>query len=199
MILGGPAGQYRPSTVDRRGAHMRDVVLYTLLSLDGVAEEPGNWMFEADDEVFENLARVIRTQDDVLLGRGTYDYWADYWPTSDVQPFADFINGKPKHVFTSDAADLAWSGSVRADAPLETYVQQHKSAPGGDIGAHGSIRLAQALMAANLVDRFELVIVPTIAGSGRRLFTDAADLQRLDLTTVARSSTGCVFLGYRRR
>lgn len=64
---------------------MRKVVLYTLLSLDGVAEEPGDWMFDVDQEVVDNLARVIQDQDAVLLGRGTYDYWVDYWPTSDVR------------------------------------------------------------------------------------------------------------------
>lgn len=68
---------------------MRDVVLYQLLSLDGVAEEPGDWMHEVDDAVVENLRSTISRQDDILLGRGTYDYWAGYWPTSDVQPFAD--------------------------------------------------------------------------------------------------------------
>lgn len=65
---------------------MRALTLYTLLSLDGIAEEPGNWMFEADEEVFRNLASIIAAQDDVLLGRGTYDYWSDYWPTSTSRP-----------------------------------------------------------------------------------------------------------------
>ena len=53
---------------------MRTVALYTLLSLDGVAEEPGDWLFEADDAMVENLGRVIGRQDAVLLGRGTYEY-----------------------------------------------------------------------------------------------------------------------------
>ncbi|WP_122818013.1 dihydrofolate reductase family protein [Nocardioides pantholopis] len=178
---------------------MREVVLYTLLSLDGVAEEPGNWMFEADDGVFENLAGVIATQDDVLLGRGTYDYWAGYWPTAQVQPFADFINGTTKHVFTSSRPDRPWSTSVVADAPLVPYVERLRHGAGRDIGVHGSIGLAQDLLAADLVDRLELVVVPTVAGSGRRLFTDTADLRRLHLVKTARSSTGCVLLGYGRR
>ncbi|WP_134767062.1 dihydrofolate reductase family protein [Nocardioides sp. 1609] len=177
---------------------MRDVVLYALLSLDGVAEEPGDWMFEADHDVVENLAAVISRQDDVLLGRGTYDYWADYWPSSDVQPFADFINQTPKHVFTSTPPARTWSRSVVVDAPLEAYVQQLKGGTGGDIGVHGSIRLARSLLAADLVDRLELVVVPTLAGSGRRLLGDDSALRRLGLHTVARSGTGCVFLGYGR-
>lgn len=178
---------------------MRDLVLYSLLSLDGVAEEPGDWMFEADEEVFDNLAGVIATQDDVVLGRGTYDYWAGYWPTAQVQPFADFINRTPKHVFTSSPPKQPWSETVVVAAPLRSYLGQLKDGPGRDIGVHGSIAVARDLLAADLLDRLELVIVPTLAGSGRRLFTDAVDLRRLDLVKAARSRTGCVFLGYARR
>ncbi len=71
---------------------MRNVVLYQLLSLDGVAEEPGDWMFDTDRAIFDNLGAIIEKQDAILLGRTTYDYWVGYWPTSDIEPFATFIN-----------------------------------------------------------------------------------------------------------
>ena len=86
--------------------------MYELMSLDGVADEPGNWMFDVDSDVIDNLGEVISAQSDVLLGRGTYDYWAGYWPSSDVEPFAGFINSTPKHVFTSSPLPDAWSGAV---------------------------------------------------------------------------------------
>jgi dihydrofolate reductase len=146
---------------------VRELVLYTLLSLDGVAEEPGNWMFEADEEVFANLGRVIETQDDVLLGRGTYDYWAGFWPSADIRPFADFINTTTKHVFTHGTPTESWSESVFVDQPPHGYVDDLKRQAGRDIGVHGSISLAGHLLAADVVDRLELVIVPTIAGGGR--------------------------------
>jgi dihydrofolate reductase len=84
-------------------------VLYQLLSLDGVAEEPSDWVFDSGDAIFDNLERVIASQDDVLLGRGTYDYWVDYWPTPDVEPFASFINATQKHVFSSTPPRTSWS------------------------------------------------------------------------------------------
>ena len=177
---------------------MRDVVLYSLLSLDGVAEEPSDWMSEVDDDLLTNLSEVIRSQDDILLGRGTYDYWAGYWPTSDVQPFADFVNGTPKHVFTSSAPTVPWSRSTTVEDRSAPYVTELKSRSGGDIGVHGSIRLAQSLLADDLVDRLELVLMPALAGSGRRLLPDGLDPRRLTLTKATRSATGCVFLGYRR-
>ncbi|KRB73225.1 deaminase [Nocardioides sp. Root190] len=177
---------------------MRNLVLYTLISLDGVAEEPGNWMFEADEDVFRNLSSVVGAQDELLLGRGTYDYWVDYWPTSDVQPFADFINTAPKHVFTSRPLTGEWEQAIAVTTPVPAYVEQLKSQPGGDIGVHGSITLAQTLLAEDLVDRLELVVVPTLAGAGRRLFTDSAEPTRLTLTKAESSPTGCLFLSYER-
>ena len=80
---------------------MRDVVLLDWLSLDGVSQEPSDWFFDDGPELFDLIGRVIATQDDVLLGRGTYDYWAGYWPTSNVEPFATFINSTHKPRLTT--------------------------------------------------------------------------------------------------
>ena len=177
---------------------MRDVVLYTLLSLDGVAEEPGDWLFDVDEEVFANLGRVIGRQDDVLLGRGTYDYWVDYWPTSDVEPFAGFINGTPKHVVTSTPLTGSWSNTTAVHRPVAEHVAELKKGAGGDIGVHGSITLARSLLRAGLVDELRLVVAPTLAGRGRRLFEDD-DLRRLDLVDASPTPTGALLLGYRPR
>ncbi len=178
---------------------MRDVVLYSLLSLDGVAEEPSDWMFEVDEEVFAGLADVIAQQDDVLLGRGTYDYWVDYWPTSEVQPFADFINSTRKHVFTSTALTRPWANARIADATPADYVTELRGSPGGDIGVHGSISLAQELLRADLIDRLELVVAPAIAASGARLLTAGLSPQRFALRRASGTRTGSVLLSYRRR
>ena len=176
----------------------RNVVLYQLLSLDGVAEEPGDWMADSGPEVFANLARTIESQDDVLLGRGTYDYWVGYWPTSDVEPFASFINGVPKHVVTSSRPAEEWANSTLVAAPADGYVDALKSRPGGDIGVHGSISLARALLRARLVDELRLVVAPALAGHGQRLFADDDALDRLELMDSERSPSGSLFLHYRR-
>jgi dihydrofolate reductase len=92
-----------------RGEAMRKVVLYHLTSVDGVSfEEPADWFDDDSPEVFSNLTSIIESQDDVLLGRGTYDYWVGYWPTSDVEPFASFINTTRKHVITSSKPSQEW-------------------------------------------------------------------------------------------
>lgn len=76
----------------------RRVVLYELMSIDGFADDPGEgeWLRDTGTGIGDFLAETISTQDAVLLGRRTYDKWAPYWPSSTVQPFADFINGTPE-------------------------------------------------------------------------------------------------------
>lgn len=177
---------------------MRKVVLYELLSLDGVAEEPGDWMRDSDRPIFDNLATIIERQDDVLLGRGTYDYWAGYWPTSDVEPFASFINETPKHVFTSHGLTQQWANTVIVDRTATEYVAELKQADGGDIGIHGSISLAQSLLAADLVDELRLVVAATIAGSGQRLFDDVGQHHGLELEAADRTPKGTLLLSYNR-
>jgi dihydrofolate reductase len=176
---------------------MRNVVLYELLSLDGVAEEPGDWMFDVDEAIFENLGRVIHEQSDVLLGRKTYDYWVGYWPTSDVEPFASFINGTQKHVFSSTVPTSEWARSTVVSSSAIPYVTGLKEQPGGDIGVHGSIDLARSLLRAGLVDELRLVIAPTVAGRGRRLFDDDGVLQKVTLLDVERTPSGTLLVGYR--
>jgi dihydrofolate reductase len=176
----------------------RKVVLYQLLSLDGVAEEPGDWMFDDGPEVFANLARTISSQDDVLLGRGTYDYWVGYWPTSDIEPFATFINTVRKHVISSSEPTEKWQNSTYVDTPVVGYVAALKDRPGRDIGVHGSIQLARFMLRNRLVDELRLVVAPALAGHGRRLFAGDDALDRLELIDVDRSPKGTLFLHYRR-
>jgi dihydrofolate reductase len=179
---------------------MRNVVLYSLLSLDGVADDPGRggWLVDAGDRLVDNLADVISTQDTVLLGRGTYDFWVHHWPTSDLQPFADFINHTPKVVFTSTTPASSWSATTFVAEPAAAYVAGLKQEPGGDLGIHGSISLARSLLREGLVDELRLVVAPSLAGSGRRLLEDTGALKTFTLVDVERSG-GCLLLGYRAR
>src|SRR4051794_19991453 len=147
---------------------------------------------------WSNLGEVIGKQDTILLGRGTYDYWVDFWPTATMEPFASFINGTPKHVFTSSEPATKWAGSIFVDTAAVDHVTELKQESGGDIGIHGSISLAQSLLEAELVDELRLVIAPTVAGSGRRLFGSDAALQRFSLTESQQTSTGLMLLGYAR-
>jgi dihydrofolate reductase len=148
---------------------MRKIVVYELLSLDGVAEAPDTFFADWDDAMGANLAAVIATQDAVILGRRSYDEWAQFWPGSQVQPFATFINGVTKYVATSTPLDRDWAGATVLNGGLIDFVRDLKQQRGGDVGVHASISVAQALLAADVVDELRLVIAPRIAGRGRRL------------------------------
>ena len=100
---------------------------------------PTNFITDFDEVMRENLGRVIGSQDTVLLGRRTYDEWADVWPDSEIQPFATFINGVQKFVVTIDAARAAVGQHLGCHRRLDEFVTDLKQQAGPDIGIHGSI------------------------------------------------------------
>ncbi|HTX11407.1 MAG TPA: dihydrofolate reductase family protein [Solirubrobacteraceae bacterium] len=174
---------------------MRKVVAYELLSLDGVAERPEKFVTDFDEVMQENLGRVIAAQDAVLLGRRTYDEWAGFWPGSDIQPFATFINAVPKFVVTSTPPEREWAEASVVNGSLADFVVELKQQPGGEIGIHGSISVAQSLLEASLVDELRLVIAPAVHLHGRKLF-ERAGATRLSVTRSVTSPTGYLLVDY---
>jgi dihydrofolate reductase len=174
---------------------VRKIVVYELLSLDGVAEAPDTF-FGWDDSLDATLAAVIATQDAVILGRRSYNEWAQFWPSSQIEPFATFINGVTKYVATSTPLDRDWANPTAIDGGLVDFVRDLKQQPGGDVGVHASISIAQALLAADVVDELRLVIGPMIVGHGRRLLDGLPSIQ-LELLRSEISPTGYLLIDYR--
>jgi len=174
---------------------VRKVVAYALLSLDGVAEDPDAFISAWDGEMRDNLGRVITTQDAVLLGRRTYDDWAGFWPTSEIEPFASFINGVDKFVATSTTPTQTWANTTVIDGGLPEFVTELKRKSGGDIGVHGSIALTQSLLEVGLVDELRLVIAPALHMHGRKLF-DRGLSRRATLTRHIASPAGYLLLDF---
>jgi dihydrofolate reductase len=174
---------------------VRKIVVYELLSLDGVAESPDRF-FGWDDVLDDNLAAVIAGQDAVLLGRRTYDEWSEYWPDSTIEPFATFINGVAKFVATSAPLAQGWENATAIDGDLVAFARALKAEAGGEIGVHASISVAQTLLAAGVVDELRLVVAPAVAGRGRRLL-DGMPSIRLELNRGTSSPTGHQLLDYR--
>ena len=174
---------------------MRKVVAYMLVSVDGVAEDPDQFLFHFDKVMEANLGDVIGTQDAVLLGRKMYDEWSNYWPKSDDQPFADFINNVHKYVATATPLTREWTNAEAMQSPVEDFVRELKSGDGGDIGLHGSISLTQSLLASGLVDELRLLVAPRVVGSGRRLFEDDV-VHSLELIESAGTPSGSLLVHY---
>jgi dihydrofolate reductase len=137
-----------------------------------------------------------RHEDAVILGRRSYDEWVGFWPGSEIEPFATFINGVAKHVATSALLEPQWTNAHVIDGDLVEFARRLKDGPGGDIGVHGSISVAQALLAGGIVDELRLVIAPSIAGGGRRLLDGLPSMQ-LESIRSEISPTGYLLVDYR--
>jgi dihydrofolate reductase len=185
---------------------LSNIVLYTLVSLDGATEDPHRYFPETGDKhgapVFdEELAQLegemLARQGAVLLGRRTYDEWSRYWPTSDEQPFADFINAIPKYVLTSTPLTGGWTNAQSVSGPLAEVVAEVKARADADIGVHASITLAKSLLAEGLVDELCLAVGRVLDPVGPRLFGDLPRPVELELVEAASTSSGSVWLRYR--
>ncbi len=115
------------------------------------------------------------------------------WPSSDIEPFATFINGVQKYVATSTPLDKGWANASAVEGDLVAFVSDLKQRAGGDIGVHASISVAQSLFEADLVDRLRLVVAPAVQMHGRKLFEQA---MRLSLTESVTSPAGYLLLDF---
>jgi dihydrofolate reductase len=181
------------------------LVLYTLVSLDGATEDPHRYFPETpnrpgapvfDEELVQHEAAMLDRQGAVLLGRTTYDQWSRYWPTSDEQPFADFINGVRKYVVTSSPLTGDWPRAEAASGSLAEVVARAKASTEKDVGVHASITLAKALLAAGLVDELCLALGRVIDPVGPRLFDEVPDRVEMTLVEASPTSSGSVWLRY---
>jgi dihydrofolate reductase len=171
---------------------MSRIVVTEFMSLDGVMEEP-RWTFQFDrgpagdkfkyDELFAS--------DALLLGRVTYQGFAQAWPSMGGDDFGQRMNSIPKYVVSGTLADTeaSWGPTtvLRGDAAAE--VAALRTQPGGDLLVEGSSQLVQALARHGLVDEYRLMIFPVLLGRGKRVFPD--DLtDPTKLTVVSHQTAG---------
>ena len=163
---------------------MRKIIVLTFMTLDGVMQAPGGpdedsthafpyggWSVHFWDDVIEKEMASQMGQDfDLLLGRTTYDIFADSWPTMDPD---NMINKTNKYVVTSHllppATDI-WKNSFQIKGNIAEEIKKLKKQDGPHLQVHGSGRLIQLLMKNDLVDEFWLKIYPITLGTGKRLF-----------------------------
>lgn len=178
---------------------MRRVVAHLFSSIDGVVSAPHLFQGDAfDDELGAMMGETIATQDEIVLGRVTYEEWSQYWPAAEAdQGFADYINSTPKHVAsTTLQPDLAWRGSDLIEGDLLDFVRGLRDREGGDIAVQGSLSVVRQLVTAGLIDRLVLTVHPVFAGEGRRLFEAGDPLTRVRLIESSTTSKGNVVSVY---
>jgi dihydrofolate reductase len=184
---------------------MGRIVVTEFVSLDGVMEDPGGaedfehggWSFEFSrgeegdkfklDEAFESEA--------LLLGRVTYEGFAEAWPSREGE-FADKFNNMPKYVVSSTLQEPEWNNSTVLKGDVVEEISKLRQAVEGDIVVHGSARLVQTLLEHDLVDELRLMVFPVVLGSGKRLFGDTNDKKPLRLADSKMVGDGVAILTY---
>jgi dihydrofolate reductase len=186
---------------------MGKIVVTEFISIDGVVEDPGGsedfkyggWSFEFSrgDEGDKFKLDEAMASDALLLGRVTYEGFADAWPSREGE-FADKFNNMPKYVVSSTLSDPDWTNSVVVDGDLADAVSKIRAEHEGDIAVHGSAQLAQALIEKDLVDELRLMVFPVVLGAGKRLFGETSDKKTLKLVESQLVGDGVVILVYGR-
>jgi dihydrofolate reductase len=181
------------------------IVVTEFVSLDGVMEDPGgsesfkhggwSFAFSRGDEGDKFKLDETRASDALLLGRVTYEGFADSWPSREGE-FADKFNSMPKYVVSSTLQDPEWSNSTVLKGDVAEEVGKLKREHDGDIVVHGSAQLAQTLIEDDLVDELRLMVFPVVLGSGKRLFGDTSDKKSLQLVDSKVVGDGVAILTY---
>ncbi|HEX2909442.1 MAG TPA: dihydrofolate reductase family protein [Chloroflexia bacterium] len=179
---------------------MRKVTSGLFITLDGVTEAPNEWQFDNfDQDIMQELGKMIAGTDTVLMGRVTYQEWAGYWPTSTDEPFASFINNTPKYVVSTTLDKVDWQNSTLLKGNLAEEIARLKEQPGNNITVTGSPGLVESLLQNDLLDELILMVHPVIAGQGKRLFQNESSLKRMKLVSSKETSTGVMLLTYQPR
>ena len=184
---------------------MGRIVVTEFVSLDGVMEAPGGgeayrhggWTFKIDrgDEGNKFKLDEALSAEALLLGRVTYEGFAEAWPSREGE-FADKFNTMPKYVVSSTLEKPEWNNSTVLKGDLAEEVAKLKQEQDGDIVVHGSARLVQALVEHDLVDELRLMVFPVVLGSGKRLFGDTSDKKPLRLVDSKVVGEGVAILVY---
>jgi dihydrofolate reductase len=192
---------------------MRKIIVLSMITLDGVMQAPGapeedtsggfeygGWTAPYGDQVYDNVVqKELEQPADYLLGRKTFEIWANYWPQHGE--FWPGINEGTKYVFSesmkeSDQLVTGWKNSVLIKNLAD--IERVKNSEGPDIQVWGSSALIQLLLKNDLVDELRLKIHPLTLGKGKKLFADGAIPAALSLTESTVTTTGVIVANYTR-
>ena len=190
---------------------MGKLIVTEFMTLDGVAQAPGGpdedrdsgfshggWQAPLLDQdsgnaMFEQASHM----DALLLGRKTYEIFANYWPTApDEIPFTKLLNDVPKYVASRTLSEpLDWKGSTLVAGDLTAGITGLKDRH-EEIHVIGSLDLVQSLLGSGLVDRLSLWVYPLLLGTGKQVFGGGTVPTALRLTESVNYPSGTVHLTY---
>ena len=189
---------------------MRNLIVSTFLTLDGVMQAPGGpgeddsggfehggWSVNYwDEQMGQVMGEAMNVPFDLVLGRKTYDIFAAYWPKAPEAAGGKPLNDATKYVASRSAPTLEWSNSVLIEGDAAEGIAKLKQEDGPELQVHGSGNLIQTLLRHDLVDEYRLWVFPLVVGSGKRLFADGTIPSALKLVESTVSTTGVVIGTY---
>ena len=183
-----------------------------MITLDGVMQAPGGpeedtsggfkyggWVAPYSDEVYGKVVQKELKPADYLLGRKTFEIWADYWPKHG--DFWPGINEGTKYVFSksmkkSDPIVTGWKNSVVIKNLAD--IKKLKNSKGSDIQVWGSGKLVQLLLKNDLADELRLKIHPLTLGKGKKLFDNGTIPAAFTLIESIVTPSGVIIANYKR-
>jgi len=182
---------------------MKKIRAGLFISLDGVVEAPDQWHFPYfNDEMGAAVGESLAGADTLLLGRTTYEGFAEAWPAREAEggedaEFAKILGDARKIVVSRGKPDLtAWRNSEQLQGELVEGVAALKREPGGTIAMTGSVSIIRQLLAAGLLDELRLLVHPIAVRSGLRLFDEGTSPIPLRLVSSQTFTTGVLNLIY---
>jgi len=186
---------------------MRKLIVISMITIDGVMQAPGapeedtssdfkygGWVAPYDDEVLGKVFEKQMQPADLLLGRKTFDIFANYWPKhADYWPG---INDVTKYVMSTTMKKSDWKNSVFLNSLAD--IEKLKNSNGSDIKIWGSGELIQLLLKNDLVDELWLNIYPLTLGKGKKLFDGGPIPAAFTLIDSAITPSGVIIANYKR-
>ncbi|MBS1676067.1 MAG: dihydrofolate reductase family protein [Actinobacteria bacterium] len=191
---------------------MGKIVATEFISLDGVIEDPGGsedfvhggWTFEIDSGEEGDAFKLgeLEEAEAQLLGRVTYEGFAEFWPKREGDPamggFAKKMNAMPKYVYSTTLGAADWQNTTVLSGDFATDIAKVKDEVDGVILVAGSAALVQGLLANDLLDELRLMLFPVTLGGGKRLFAGDGRKVPLTLTDARTIGAGIQLLTYAR-
>jgi dihydrofolate reductase len=189
---------------------MRKIIVLSMITLDGVMQAPGGpqedksngfkyggWVAPHFDEAAGKVIQKQLQPADYLLGRKTYEIFANYWPQHG--DFWPGINQGTKYVISkklkkNDRKVKGWNNSVVVRNVAD--IKKIKKSKGSDIQVHGSGQLVQLLLKNDLVDELWLKIFPLTIGKGKKFFEKGTIPAAFKMTESFITPSGVIMANY---
>jgi dihydrofolate reductase len=184
---------------------LRKLKLQVEMSIDGCIAGPNDemdWLVLDDDKLNEYVNELTDTVGTIILGRKMTDVFISYWSDAMSKPdepwnaFAKKMIEIPKVVFTKTLSKSEWINTDVATGDLKDEITNLKSQNGKDIIVYGGASFDSSLIKEKLIDEFYLFINPFLMGTGKTIFKDLREIQKLTLIESIAFESGVVLLHY---